>query len=381
MAHPKPLATLLLHRGAFTQLLASAALLALGVSLFASAVSNSLQPWALWLISISILLISIYWIAKQTIPSRDIKQDLEGFVLVNPENSKVISVPRYRFSYRLNSYIVGLFAENSAIKDLFVNDPIHKSFEIDAKTRTAKLRVTEAGRLVIEATEYYILETLSSHLTDYFNKQDLDSDGLQELVRNDLGQIVLSNRFLDTFSRPMQERSVFGMSGKLGNSDKVVSSFGPNGVLYSRFDLTLPVGATVKRYSPTSIIIATPKFDLSFKIMFQGTNTNLPPNFSELYLDGTSSGSDTVYEIKISTSVKFKLGALLSRSGWEYHAWLDSFLSRLESEFSMEAFLENIKWESAVTVSRVVKSILSSEKDAIGTATPDKPESPETPSQ
>jgi len=105
--------------------------------------------------------------------------------------------------------------------------------------------------LIVEATEYYVLETLSTHLTDYFNQSELDSARLKEFSREDVADIVFKNRFLDTFSRPMRERAAFVRdSPKTSNHmDRVVAFYGSNGVRYSKFDLVLPIGARIERRS------------------------------------------------------------------------------------------------------------------------------------
>lgn len=366
-----PLATLLHNRGAFVQVLASAALLALGINLFAAALFSALAGHSsvLWFLAICVLVLSVCVIARLAIPSRHISRKLEGFVVFRRDSSDLIPVPRYHFAEELGSFLTGLFAENEAPKKLFESDPVHKAFDVDRKTGTGRIRQTEAGKLIVEATEYYVLETLSTHLTDYFNQSELDSARLKEFSREDVADIVFKNRFLDTFSRPMRERAAFVRdSPKTSNHmDRVVAFYGSNGVRYSKFDLVLPIGARIERRSPTSICIETPKFRLVFEINFIGVNANLPRSFPELYLGCTSHFKANAYAIGISTDVEFKPRSLLSRSGWEYHAWIDSLLSQLEFEFSREAFFETIHWESALTVSRIVERTVIRQRESEST--------------
>ncbi|MGM3217858.1 hypothetical protein ACSQ5K_24225 [Pseudomonas sp. PhalM4] len=108
-------------------------------------------------------------------------------------------------------FFVALFAENTAPKRLWESDSVENAFkEIHAGGK--RIRETEAGKLIVEATEYYILEELSTHLTDYFGQSELESKRLQELSREDIPDIVFNNRFLDTFSRPMRERAALSAS-------------------------------------------------------------------------------------------------------------------------------------------------------------------------
>ncbi|PLC07467.1 hypothetical protein CY658_10980 [Variovorax sp. RO1] len=272
-----------------------------------------------------------------------------------------MKVPRYEYSEEIKSFVEGLFAENAAPKRLWDSDPVHNAFEIDVNAGTGRIRQTEAGQLIVEATEYFVLETLSTHLTDYFNQSGLEAAHLKELSREDVPDIVFKNRFLDTFSRPMRERAVFMKdSGATPPPGRVVSSYGPNGVRYSRFDLTLPLGAKVQRLSPSSILISTPKFMLTVSVDFAGFGANLPSGFTELYLEGCSFSDLSVYQVGLTTSVEFKPWALLSRSGWDYHAWLDSFLAKLEKSFDGEEFLRGIDWEAAATTAHAVHQRLRS---------------------
>jgi len=57
-----------------------------------------------------------------------------------------------------------------------------------------------------------------------------------------------------------------------------------------------------------------------------------------------------VFQINIDVKVLFKFGALLSRTGWEYYQWVDSFLNKLDKNISQSTFFESIGWNSALTV-------------------------------
>lgn len=356
MSKSAPLATLLQNRGALLQILVAAVVLAVGVNLLSSAIEGSLsgKP-ALWGTSLLLLGLSALVVAKQTIPSRHAHRKMSGFIIFNSQTNELIKAPRYDYSEKLKSFIEGLFAENSAPKHLWDSDSVDNAFEFDAQAGGLRIRKTEAGQLIVEATEYYVLEELSTHLTDYFGQSELESGKLQKLCREDVPDIVFNNRFLDTFSRPMRERAAFvSESSNAPLSSRAILSHGHKGIRYSKFDLTLPLNAKVQRLSPSSILIETPKFKLKITIDFKGFSANLPREFSYLYLEGLNYLDVKPYEIMLSTSVEFKQWSLLSRSGWEYHAWLDSFLAKLESRFDGDEFLKKIDWETAATVARVM---------------------------
>lgn len=366
MSKPAPVSTLLQNRGALLQVLVAAVFLALGVNLLSTAITDAIESkTALWGLSLLLLALSAFFVLRQMIPSRRTHQTMSGFLVFHAENNELIKVPRYEYSEKISGFVEGLFAENSAPKRLWDADPVHKAFELDAQTGTMRFRQTEAGQLIVEATEYYVLDALSTHLTDYFNQSGLDSAQLQEFSREDVPDILFRNRFLDTFSRPMRERAVFSNdstdSAKFGD---IYSLHGPNGVHFSKFDLILPTGAKVQRLSQNSILITTSKFKLTFSIEFDGLGANLPHKFSELYLDGLSYSDVRTYGVQLITSIEFSRWALLSRSGWDYHVWLDSFLENLTNQSDSDVFLKGIQWEAAVTVARVVNERLRRKKVA-----------------
>lgn len=354
MSKSAPLATLLKNRGALLQILVATVFLAVGVNLLSSAIEGSLSgSSALWKLSLLLLTISLIVIVKQTIPSRHVDRKMKGFLIIHSKTKELIKVPRYHYSEVLKSFFVALFAENTAPKRLWESDSVENAFkEIHAGGK--RIRETEAGKLIVEATEYYILEELSTHLTDYFGQSELESKRLQELSREDIPDIVFNNRFLDTFSRPMRERAAFVGEPNTPLNFQPIMFSGPGGIRYSRFDLTLPLGANVQRLAPGSISIETPKFKLKIVIDFKGFSASIPFDFSNLYLDGLKRSDNRPYQIDLSTSVEFKYWSLLSRSGWEYHAWLDSFLAKLESKFVGDEFFKKINWETASTVARLV---------------------------
>ena len=357
------LASFLRGRGTVIELVLAAVVLALGVNLIATSIAAYFQdaPWSLALLGVSLSILSIGIISRRIFSANHLELELDGFVCFRRKTSELIPVPRYPYGEEIDRYLKALFAENDAPLKLWESDPVHKSFETDPDSGKRGKRTTAAGKLLVEATEYFVLEKLSTHLNDYFNQSTVDSDRLHELTREDVSAIVFSNRFLDAFSRPMHERAAF-VDDTLGNDSKhgtIVSAFGKGGVRYSRFDLVLPSGAKVSRKDEHSVSIDAPKFELTMRVEFEGWGSNLPRGFEELYIGDCKFPDISTYKISLFTAVRFKPFALLSRSGWEYHQWLDSFLEKLERDFSKKSFLEHIQWNTAVTTARVVERTLS----------------------
>lgn len=364
MSHPPVVASILKSRGAVLELVVAAVFLALGVNLLATAIaqlfgtSNQAMLWS----SFGLVAISLSLIARRTLASRYVSRSFEAFLCYHRNENRLIDVPRYAFSENISGYLKGLFAENEAPKKLWEADPLSNTFKHDTKTGIFEKRATAAGQLIVEAVEYFLLEKLSTHLTDYFNHASLDKEKLQALTREDVPGVIFRNRFLDTFSRPMQERAAFVESTlRQGTSNgKISSSYGPGGLRYADFDLVLPANAKVQRVAPNSVEIETSKFCVKLEVKFSGFNTVLPRGFEHLYLEGMSFEDVQAYHVGIKAIVKFKPLALLSQSGWQYHLWLDSFLTSLEEDVAKEEFFKRIDWDRAMTVARVVQRTLLS---------------------
>lgn len=356
------LGTLLKSRSALIELFLAAVVLALGVNLLATALAEYVGTGAaLWLLGISLAVLGVGSIARRTIASTRMRRKIKGLVCIQDKTQGVFEIPRYAFSENLVRYFKALFAENEAPRKLWDSDPISKTFKHDPEAGTFEVRATAAGQLITEATEYFVLETLSAHLTDFFNRSGMDEALVQELNREDVPDVVFRNRFLDTFSRPMHERAAFVDTSlaKKPYAGKIVSSFSAGGPMYSEFDLKLPFGAKVRRLSPKSVEIDTPKFRLVIEVVFGAFASSLPRGFANLYLDEASFQDIRTYEIAVITDVEFKPLALLSRTGWDYHAWLDSLLDELEARISSSAFFEKIDWNAAATVGRVVQRTIA----------------------
>jgi len=347
----------------------AAIVLALGVNLLASGISGYLgsKTGLMALIGVTLTLLSVYLIARRTLSSRSAAREFEGFVCFRSGTADLIPVPRYRYAEELESYLEALFTENDAPKKLWQSDPVDKGFEFDPATRTSTRRTTHSGKLLIEATEYFILEILSTHLTDYFNRSDFYASRLRELTREDVAPIVFSNRFLDTFSRPMRERAGFvdqTLEDDNNAHEHIVAAYG-DGLRFTKFDLVLPNGATVVRVSDGDILIHAPKFNMNLRIEFAGYGSNLPAAFEELYLGSDKFTDVSTYMVNLTVSVEFKFFALFTRSGWDYHRWLDSFLMRLEKDFSRHAFLRKINWDTALTAARIFERSISRHREML----------------
>lgn len=317
---------------------------ALGINLVTDGLilHTGLTPLASVVLGLVVCLISIFYFVARVFGRRTRFRCYEGFFIYHKKNNKVMPVPRYDFSEDLSQYLKAAFFENKALKSIWEKEPLRDVF-LQKKLRTFKL--------IREATEYFVLSKFSTHLTDYFNDDKFRKENLKEFQRNDVPDVLLKNRFLELFSKPMEDRPPFVDKSldKKGDGKTVAAYI--DGAIYERFDLVLPKESVVRRVSENKVAIETKRFIINIAVRFDGVNAYIPLDFEEHYL----SVDDPIKNILefcffVDVQVFFKFGALLSRTGWGYYQWIDSFLEVLDKSISQSAFFESIGWNTAMTV-------------------------------
>ena len=136
-----------------------------------------------------------------------------------------------------------------------------------------------AAKLAQEALEYYVLSELSLHLSDHFdNNPRVSDEEIQRIGRRDIPSVLLDNRFLELFSKPMDEREAFTARGNRVDSPpqgQVVYAMGEGGAIFDHFELILPAGAVVSRMSPVSVRVRTRRLSMQINVAFEGFSTVL----------------------------------------------------------------------------------------------------------
>lgn len=304
---------------------------------------------------IVICLFSICYFLLRIFKHNNYTKSLEGFFIIDKKSKSIIEVDGYDFTEDLKRSFESAFSEDEAIRLSWENNKLTPRFRLENDSQ-------DSLNLVIEATEYFFLEKLSTHLTDYFNKESIDKKLLVELRRNDIPDILLKNRFLELFSKPTDRRAAFlkdekgnGKKGKNKKSNlegdvdgEIISSYSET-AMFQRFDLTLPPNSSINRTDSNSICINTRRFKIDIKVEFDAYNTVIPRGFDKYYLNKKQ--SDIMeYQINILFDVRFKIGGFLSRNGWDYYKWLDSFFDSIEHDFSESHFFKRINWDNTYVI-------------------------------
>lgn len=299
-------------------------------------------------IGLMFIVIAIIYLTFKLLLKTKINKSLEGFILVEKKTKMPVDCDGYEYLEELNRNFSAAFSENKAI-------------EHNWKDKSIKRK--EKDQLIVEATEYYIIDELSTHLTDYFNTRGLDKKQLIELSRNSIPDILLTNRFLELFSKPMDQRPSFIKDLKNDKTPgRIVMSYGDGGTLFKEFDLVLPKNSKVSKVDNT-ITIDTKRFKMRFKVNYNGYGNVLPRGFEHYYCGFKSYDDSWTTKINIDFSVEFKPVSLVSKGGWDYYEWIELFLEKIEGNFSEEYFFKKINWAQVYTQTIISERIANDSKE------------------
>ncbi|MCK4797867.1 MAG: hypothetical protein KAT05_10815 [Spirochaetes bacterium] len=332
------------------KLIVVAIILALGINLIAGQfiALAIVSPLVTVLFGLVLIFTSLLYLAVNLFGGRVKSHTFEAFIICNSEKNEIVPVPEYDFSEEVHSYIESAFGENPALKTLWKNEPL-EDMPFGDQEEISKYK---SAQLLLEATQYFLLSELSTHLTDYFNDENFDENNLIKYERKDLPEILLSNRFLELFSRPMEERSAFVEDAFEDDelSCEIVYASGNEGEIYDKFDLVLPKKSFVRKTKHNKIDIETEKLNISMIVKFEGFGTVLPNMFEEYYLGISNPLEHSVYNIEIEIQVLMKLRFLISSTGWKYYHWIDSFLDTIEDKVSKDNFFARNQWDNVRTI-------------------------------
>jgi len=176
------------------------------------------ESYLFW-IGIALVLFGVLYLLGRLFLKTRIDSSIEGFLLFDKKTKLPVDCEGYEYLEDLHQNFIASFSESKAMKHIWKD----KSFGHEEK-----------NALLIEASEYFLLHELSMHLADYFKARNLDSTKLVKLCRNNIHDILLSNRFLELFSKPMEQRASFVKDTKKGRESL---RLGEDGIILSEFDV------------------------------------------------------------------------------------------------------------------------------------------------
>lgn len=338
-----PLREFLLGRTSLFELFIVAILVSFGINIIGGSLLflDNYKPAFGIILGIIILLLSLVYLSVKSIKAMNRREKISGFIVYDETEDKILNVYRYELAESLCRNIKALFTENPALKHIWSLD----------KLKTNNCKESKSVKILNELLEYFVLEQLSIHLTDYFNKELFNENELYTFKREEIPDVLLSNRVLELFSKPMEDRPMFIDEINETNTTigEIVSYCSDSGASYQKFDLVLPRKSKISRGDNNSLQIQTNRFKMDITINFDGRHTFIAPGFITHYLDEDIFNIST-FNVDIMVNVKLNFKSLFTIKGWEYYKWLDTFMNELEESISQRSFLNTIDWESNLTL-------------------------------
>lgn len=350
------IAELLASRASTIEAIFIAILLSLSINLISSGIPEkyNLSTNLVLLIGLLLGFVAIIYLLVRFLRNKNKTIKYNGFLVHERQENYVLSVPRYQYGEFLARILKSAFNENKAFKRLWDNEPLDNCIEEENGALT--FRYLKSHKLIVEATEYFILSKLSAHISDYFRSNMISENELDKFSRKDIPDVLLSNRFLELFSRPMDQRAVFINDEFFGDKNesgagKTVFAIGKGGAMYDQFKLVLPKKSKVRRLDNNIIELITNRFSMKMAIYFSGAEGVLPFEYHKFMLDFHDSQLPTrTYEIIVRIDIKFKPISFLTLRGWNFYYWAESFIDYFEEIFDLRKHLEIINWEASLTI-------------------------------
>lgn len=368
---PTPVRALLGRRNDFLQLVLLAVLLAVGINLCSEALS-SIPVVRRYLpeIGLGVTSLALIWVLLMTFRERSASATFEAAFVVHKSTKEILEIPGYDFGEQLPQTLEAVFAENKALKEAWLREPlVHEeedSEEGDAEERldeqskpglsTSKRetpRRADAGGgirrsevLLREAVEYLLIDALSLHLSSHFNDVSDEDKFIQRYEREHIPHLLLQNRVLSLLSSPYEDRASFAAYANEEPPGKMYMIWASDGAIYNRFELVLPRGTRLERDKAGAIRLVSPRVELTLRI--ESTifgSLNPPLDFIRLVMDQEPLAVEALH-VNVHLTYSANAASLLRRAGWKYYEWVDSFVTELRERFSAEDFLRRIQWET-----------------------------------
>ncbi|GAA0134946.1 hypothetical protein YSY43_17860 [Paenibacillus sp. YSY-4.3] len=362
-------------RGNVIRFICITILLSFGLNIIAGSVTltNGFKAqtgfWLGGVVSLLVLCYLIWFVLKS------LKKiiSIESFIIHDRTENKLLDIDRYKFSKKINEYLEAAISEDKDIMAVWDREPLGCFHTVGDWIHG---RISKSRIVIGELVEYFIIEELSKHLSDYFNDDRYNQKYLKEIGRNEIPEVLFQNRFLNLFSKPMEERASFEIQKHkveeppkeyVVNGKKVVIKIGEtvfasgkDGARFNRFDLVLPRNSKVKRIDKNTIRIATDRFDFDIFVKFEEDSYYPPDGFIEHYLCPEIDRSGSFfrfegYRIEIELRIKFKILKFLFNGKWEFFYWLDSYIDKINKDMSSGLYFERINWESTYTMLETIK--------------------------
>ncbi|MBR2171817.1 hypothetical protein [Sphingopyxis sp.] len=327
---------------------------------------SNIPRYSIWIFVAVVFVFSVYSIARIFFNKSKFSESIDAAIFINKEKNELIPVKGYDFSRKTHEILNAIKAENKAIYADWDRDPICKKKDISngkkdslPKGRTyiaisrmegaPDLEQKSSALLMEEIALFVCIDMLSTHLSGYFGGRKGDSN-VKEFCREDFPEFLMSNRIINLLSTPMEKRPIFleafPDSSKRPEGE-IVSLWGSDGSVFSRFDLVLPEGSKISQSSRNGVKISTRRLSLSISVKLGFSVSGYSNLFCKHYM-GVPWDSVEGKKVKIDIEGEINPWFLFISRGWDYYHWLDSFRDKLLEKTSFSHFKKSISWDSLI---------------------------------
>lgn len=356
-------AEILSSRRNIIELVIVAVFLAIGVNLLSDGIIELFKLPSLLSFLLGFLVICatlLYFLALFSNQMRK-RRIIRATFCYNKNTNELIAIPEYEFSEGLIRYLQAARLEEKNIQFVWGFYPLKDTHLLADDDGEARPKSHRSMQIIREATEYFVLEALSDNLSEHFVDEKIIE--LDVYKRENVPDVLMRNRFLELFSRPLQEREHFAeMISQWRLLQENLEITLDDGAYYEDFQLILPKGSTISKPNPSKICIETPMFWLNIITRFSGDKVALPKGLIDYYMKLQDDDGLESFTVAVRIDVNFKPGILFSVTGVKYYLWLDTFIESLTKKISLDAFLKSINWNTSVTIIKHINTIKSSNK-------------------
>ncbi len=326
-------------RDRLLKLFISSIVLAFSVGLIANYCCNPSPDnvWALWVGCGIIAVVFVIYIIYRIVNRKRVFAFKGTFAY--DENKNMVSLPRYGASIGIATAMRDAFAENDALKQLWLGGK-------SSDPSDAKENEKDSRDLLIEAIEFCLLDKLSVTTTDFFNGTKSKYSEVYEGEK--LSTLILNNRFIKLFSEPMENRTAFNSikKNKIKGRGEVIAVYTNSG-RYQKFEFNLPKGAKISKPNKKTVVFDFKFFKLSISIEPKDYTANVPIDFIKYYVglkDDWRKLTCKSFIVNIGISEKTK--SIFYPFKKKEYQWIDNYLNNMLDYLSFNHFLETINWNA-----------------------------------
>jgi len=374
--HKNTVAAVLNTREARLEIVVVAFILTFGINL---ASTNVVEYWdkEIFLVGLAgwfLIFIAIGYLLIKLGKSLSSKTIVSAVVVIDVKENSILDIPGYDFSGRMKKVFDAAFLENPAYLNIWNKFPLFKkSNVIPIHVQSVKnegessilysaiyesenpvIKNETSMKLLNEAIEYVLIESISDQLSDYFGFSNNSDSKIKKFNKKDIPEVLLSNRFLYLFTTPLEERLIYSKlnSSLTEQGVNLKSISGSDGSFFTSLGIYLPKDSSIKRPKDGVLTLSSDRAIINLSFEYAGEKHVSPDHFIELYL-GKNPSNIELLKINIVLDVSIKWMSLFKFDNWKYYRWIDRLPFNIFENSDFKFHIKKINWPQVRAQARV----------------------------